>query len=127
MEQTRRDFLRAAAGLTLAAGPTLLASVNQSELAKYDGLGLAELVKTKKISPLELIDDVYRRIDRVNSKINAVLTKNFDFDKARDRAKTVAGSGQFAGVPVMLKNLTEYKDARIDSGSRLYARYLTKN
>jgi len=110
MEQTRRDFLMVAAGLTLATESSLLAGVSPSELAKYDALGLAELVKTKQISPLELIDDVARRIDRVNPKINAVLTKNFDLEKARGHAKAGAMGGQFAGVPVMLKNLTEYKE-----------------
>jgi amidase len=127
VEQTRRDFLMVAAGLAVAAESTFAAGVSRSEFAKYDGLGLAELVKTKQVSPLELVDEVARRIERVNSKLNAVLIKNFDFEKARDRAKAGVGGGPFAGVPVMLKNLTQYKDARIDSGSRLMARYLAKN
>src|SRR5262249_45605808 len=37
------------------------------------------------------------------------------------------GDGPLAGAPVMLKNLTQYKDARIDRGSRLFANYLAKN
>ena len=127
MNQTRRDFLLTAAGLTLAAETKLHAGITRSELAKYDAIGLAELVKTKQISALELVDDVARRMERVNSKLNAVLTKNFDFEKARDRAKNGVGDGRFAGAPVMLKNLTEYKDARIDQGSRLFARVIAKN
>lgn len=126
MSQTRRDFLITAAGFAVAAESSV-AGVSRGELAKFDALGLAELVRTKQISPLELVDDVARRIERVNSKLNAVLTKNFDFEKARDRAKAGAGSGPFAGVPVMLKNLTDYNDARIDSGSRLMARFIAKN
>jgi amidase len=127
MEHSRRDFLLAAASLAVAAESTFAAKVGSSDFAKYDGLGLAELVKTKQVSPLELVDEVARRIERVNSKLNAVLVKNFDFEKARDRAKAGVGSGPFAGTPVMLKNLTDYKDARIDSGSRLMARFLAKN
>ena len=127
MEQTRRDFLIAAAGLAVAAESALAAGDTRNDFSKYDGLGLAELVKTKQITPLELVDEVARRIERVNSKLNAVLTKNFDFEKARTRAKSGVGSGPFAGVPVMLKNLTDYKDAHIDSGSRMMARYLAKN
>lgn len=57
----------------------------------------------------------------------AVLTKNFDVEKARDRARKGTGDGIFAGAPVMLKNLVLYKDGLIDSGSRLNARYYTKN
>jgi amidase len=99
----------------------------QSELADYDALGLAELIRKKQVTPLELVEDVIRRIELVNPRINAVLTKNFDPEKARERAKSGLGDGQFAGVPVMLKNLTRYKDARIDSGSRLYANFITKS
>jgi amidase len=134
MDHSRRDFLEKAAVFTLAtAGGSLLpeyaaAQVKPkvSELTDYDALGLAELVRKKQISPLELVDDVIGRVERVNPKINAVLTKLFDVEKARERAKQGIGDGPFAGVPVMLKNLTQYKDARIDAGSRLYARYIEK-
>ena len=127
MNPSRRDFLLTAAGAALAAPGNLFAGISQTELAKYDGLGLAELVRKKQITALELVDDVARRIDRVNPKINAVLTSNFDLEKARDRARKGVGDGRFAGAPVMLKNLTEYKDARIDQGSRLIARAIARN
>src|SRR5215510_13612245 len=135
MNHARRDFLKKSAVFTLAtAGGSLLAEYTAiaqvrpklSELANYDALGLAELIRKKQISPLELVDDVIGRVERVNPKINAVLTKLFDVEKARERAKQGVGDGPFAGVPVMLKNLTQYKDARIDAGSRLYARYVEK-
>src|SRR5215813_11174502 len=134
MDYARRDFLKKSAVFALAtAGSPLLpeyAAARQkpalSELANYDALGLAELIRKKQISPLELVDDVIGRVERVNPKINAVLTKLFDVEKARERAKNGVVEGPFAGVPVMLKNLTQYKDARIDAGSRLYARYIEK-
>src|SRR5215510_8641755 len=134
MDHSRRDFLKKSAVFTLAtAGASLApeyAAARQkptlSELANYDALGLAELIRKKQISPLELVDDVIGRVERVNPKINAVLTKLFDVEKARGRAKQGIGDGPFAGVPGMLKNLTQYKDARIDAGSRLYARYIEK-
>ena len=135
MNHARRDFLKKSAVFTLAtAGGSLLAEYTAiaqvrpklSELANYDALGLAELIRKKQISPLELVDDVIGRVERVNPKINAVLTKLFDVEKARGRAKQGIGDGPFAGVPGMLKNLTQYKDARIDAGSRLYARYIEK-
>src|SRR5215813_15658848 len=131
MDSTRRDFLKQSAAFTIATASGLGAAVAQvkpklSELANYDALGLAELIRKKQISPLELVDDVIGRVERVNPKINAVLTKLFDVEKARGRAKQGIGDGPFAGVPGMLKNLTQYKDARIDAGSRLYARYIEK-
>src|SRR5262245_28149354 len=132
MDSTRRDFLKQSAAFTIATASGLGAAVAQvkpkpSGLVNYDALGLAELIRKKQISPLELVDDVIRRVEGVNPKINAVLTKLFDLEKARERAKQGIGDGPFAGVPVMLKNLTQYKDARMDFGSRLYARHIAKN
>jgi len=120
----RRDFLKQSAAFSfLISHPALAAQAKRqhSQLADYDALGLADLIKRKRVSPLELVDDVIRRVERVNPKINAVLTKNFDVEKARARARSGALEGIFAGVPVMLKNLQQYKDATIDSGSRLFA------
>ena len=136
MDHSRRDFLKKSAVFALAtAGDELFAEYSAaaemkpkpSELADYDALGLAELIRKKQISPLELVNDVISRVERVNPKINAVLTKLFDVEKARERAKNGAGDGPFAGAPVMLKNLTQYKDARIDAGSRLFAKYIEKH
>ena len=136
MEHTRRDFLMRAVSFSLASasGSLFIARAGigaqtkpvRSNLADYDALGLAELIKKKQVSALEVIDDVIRRIERVNPRINAVLTSAFDFEKARQRARGGAGEGMFAGAPVMLKNLTRYKEARIDSGSRLIAKSMAK-
>jgi amidase len=129
MSQNRREFLKQSAAFSLLLSHPVLAAqakARHSHLASYDALGLAELIKRKQVSPLELVEDVIRRIERVNPKINAVLTKNFDVDKARSRARSGALEGIFAGVPVMLKNLQQYKDANIDSGSRLVAQLIAK-
>jgi len=120
----RREFLKQSAAFSLLIShPALAAQAKKqhSQLASYDALGLVDLIKTKQVSPLELVDDVIRRIERVNPKINAVLTKNLDLERVRARARSGALEGMFAGVPVMLKNLQQYKDANIDSGSRLFA------
>jgi Asp-tRNA(Asn)/Glu-tRNA(Gln) amidotransferase A subunit family amidase len=36
------------------------------EYAQYDGLGLAELVKKKEVSPAEICEEAITRIERVN-------------------------------------------------------------
>src|SRR5215475_15554040 len=96
MDHSRRDFLKKSAVFALAtAGDELFAEYSvaaelkpkPSELANYDALGLAELIRKKQISSLELVNDVISRVERVNPKINAVLTKLFDVEKARARAK----------------------------------------
>lgn len=129
MSQTRRTFLKQSAAFSLLLShPALAAQAKKhfSRLASYDALGLAELIRTKQVSALELVDEVIRRVERVNPKINAVLTKNLDFEMVRDRARKSQLEGMFAGVPVMLKNLQQYKDANIDSGSRLFAQAIAK-
>ncbi len=131
MNFSRREILKQSAALVIAAtGSSVLnaqTKLRSSELANYDAVGLAELVRKKQITPLELVEDTLKRIERVNPKLNIVLTKNFDVEKARARAKQPLGDGAFAGVPVLLKNLCEYKDADIDFGSRLYARAIAKH
>lgn len=131
MNISRREVLKQSASLVIAAtGSSLLfaqSKLRSSELAGYDAVGLATLLRKKEISPLELVEDTLKRIERINPKLNLVLTKNFDVEKARAKAKQPLGSGAFAGVPVLLKNLAEYKDADIDFGSRLYARAIAKH
>ncbi len=132
MKSTRREFLKrssavALAGVAASQFGEAQSKLRSSELANYDATGLAELVRKKQVTPLELVEDVLKRIERVNPKLNAVLSKNFDVEKARARAKQSLGDGAFAGVPVLLKNLCEYKDADIDFGSRLYARAIAKH
>lgn len=131
MKFSRREILKQSASLAIAAtGSSVLCAppkLRSSELANYDAVGLAELVRKKQITPLELVEDVLKRIERVNPKLNLVLTKNFDVEKARARAKQNLGDSKLAGVPVLLKNIVEYKDAKIDFGSRLYARFIAQN
>ena len=73
------------------------------EYGKYDGLGLAELVKKKKIKPTELIEEAISRIERLNPKLNAVIHKMYD--KALAAAKNKLPDGPFTGVPFLLKDL----------------------
>ncbi len=48
------------------------------EYDQYDGLGLAELVKKKEISPAEICEEAIDRIGKVNPQLNAVVTPMFD-------------------------------------------------
>jgi amidase len=133
----RREFLRQAAALALSAtGAALVSEVTgqggqtkmrTSALGGYDATGLAELIRKKQLTPLELVEDTLRRIEQVNPQLNLVLTKLFDVEMARAKAKQAAVDGPFAGVPILLKNIVEYKDADIDFGSRLYAQAIAKN
>ena len=56
-----------------------------SEYDKYDGLGLAELVRRKEIKPSELVEEAISRIEKLNPKLNAVIHKMYEL--ARDVAE----------------------------------------
>jgi len=87
-----------------------------AEYSNYDGVGLAELVKKKKVKPAELVEAAIERIERHNPKLNAVVFKGYDEARARARAKS---SGAFAGVPMLLKDILGFKKGwPTRSGSR---------
>jgi len=74
-----------------------------SDYSKHDGLGLAELVRKKKVSPGELMEEAISRIETHNPKINAVVQKLYD--RARNAAKGKLPDGPFMGVPFLIKDL----------------------
>ncbi len=74
-----------------------------SEYSNYDGLGLAELVSKKQVSPAELVEEAIRRIETHNPKLNAVVLPLYE--RAREKAKGKLPDGPFTGVPFMIKDL----------------------
>jgi amidase len=73
-----------------------------SRYERYDGLGLAELVRKGEVGALELVEESIARIEAVNPKINAIICKLYD---AARLAATGPLDGPFAGVPFLLKDL----------------------
>ncbi len=87
------------------------------EYAAYDGLGLAELVKKRAVSPVELLDAAIERIERHNGALNAVVYKAYD--EARASASAALSDGPFQGVPFLIKDLgLKVKGWPRTSGSR---------
>ena len=70
---------------------------------KFDGLGLAELVAKKEVTPEELLDEAIARTEKLNPRINAVVHKHYD--EARDQIARGLPEGPFKGVPFLLKDL----------------------
>lgn len=85
--------------------------------ADYDGLGLAELVRNRDVTPSELLQAATERIERHNPKLNAVVYKAYD--EAREAAKGPLADGPFKGVPFLIKDLgVRVKGWPRTSGSR---------
>ncbi|HEX6860573.1 MAG TPA: amidase family protein [Caulobacteraceae bacterium] len=73
------------------------------QYAEYDGLGLAELVRKKQVTPGELVEAAIERIERHNPTLNAVVYKAYD--EARATAAGELPDGPFKGVPFLIKDL----------------------
>jgi len=90
------------------------------EYDRYDGVGLAGLVRTGQVSPAELLDAALERVTALNPRINAVV----HLAEERARAVVQAGlpQGPFAGVPFLLKDLTVHmKGLPYTAGSLAFA------
>ena len=88
--------------------------MNNSEYFSYDALGLAELVRTKKISSMELLEVAIALTEKLDPKLNAVPIKHFEL--ARENLKNNTDSGIFNGVPFLLKDLNNYLKGTVTSG-----------
>jgi len=90
-----------------------------SDYGKYDGLGLAQLVRKKEVEPSELVEEAINRIEKLNPQLNAVIHKMYDL--AREAAEGDLPDGAFRGVPFMLKDLlAAYAGVPMRSGSRFH-------
>src|SRR5499433_4094557 len=89
------------------------------EFQHFDGLGLAEIVRRREVSPEELLELAISRAEAVNPALNAVVAKLYD----QARAAVAAGlpDGAFTGVPYLLKDLgAHYTGAVTSYGSSLF-------
>ncbi len=90
-----------------------------TDFSHYDGLGLAELVKTKQVSAKELLEDVQELSNRLNPDLNAIIRTRFE--RAFDEASEIKGLEKpFIGVPILLKDLSQaIAGEKITAGTRM--------
>ncbi len=80
---------------------------------------LLALLRTRKISALELSDEYIRQIERLNPRINALV--DFDPERVRQQARTVDSArgtpSPLAGLPVTVKSSISTAGYRCEVGS----------
>src|SRR5690554_5371501 len=93
---------------------------------RYDGLGLAALVRAGEVTPEELLDEAIHRTTALNPEINAVI---YDMaDVARETLRRGVPDGPFAGVPFLLKDLQyAYAGVPLSSGSAALRTYIPEH
>ena len=99
--------------------------MNADDLGYLPATQLAELIRTKQISPVEYMRSLLARIEAVDPKVNAFayLAPDRAMDGARAaEAKLMSGEriGRLHGLPVTIKDLAITKDMPTQQGSLMY-------
>lgn len=91
-----------------------------NDYESYDALGLADLVRRREASPLELLDCALSLAEQRNGSLNAVVWA--DPERARGAIADGLPQGPFHGVPFLVKDVsTPVQGFRSTAGSRLFA------
>lgn len=99
------------------------------ELFEYKAFELAQMLTDKQISSSELVSAYVNRINTVDKKLNAFITKCFDdaLEQARiiDR-KRVSGADLplIAGIPIGIKDNISVKGLKMTCGSKMLENYV---
>ncbi len=90
-----------------------------SSLTTGSATALLELLRQKKISPVELAEEHVRAIERINPQVNALV--DFDPERVGAQARKVsAGTGVLAGLPVTVKSSISVAGHRCELGSEFF-------
>jgi amidase len=123
MSFTRREALLSAAAASLMEAQT------DSSICFMSAVEMAALIRAKKLSAREALAAHLKQIDRVNPKVNAIVTLVPEMaaqaaakaDEMQARGETL---GRLHGLPVAHKDLVETRGIRTTFGSLLYKDYV---
>jgi Asp-tRNA(Asn)/Glu-tRNA(Gln) amidotransferase A subunit family amidase len=94
------------------------------EITFLSAVSMAEQIRQKKLSPVELVEAHLARIEKLNPKLNAFV--QVDAEGARRQARAADDAvirgeqlGPLHGVPVSIKSSMEVEGMRCESGTRL--------
>lgn len=101
------------------------------ELTRLSAVEMADLVRHKRISPVELVEAHMLRIGKLNPKLNAFV--HLDGNRALEQARSAEHAiqhgkdlGPLAGVPISIKSSIDVAGFRCEVGSKLRAGYVAK-
>jgi Asp-tRNA(Asn)/Glu-tRNA(Gln) amidotransferase A subunit family amidase len=99
-----------------------------NELCNTTLTGIAEMIRQREVSPVEVAEAHLRRIEELNPTLNAIVTLAPDLiERARAaEAALMRGEnfGPLHGVPLTIKDTIETAGLRTTSGSKLRADYV---
>jgi Asp-tRNA(Asn)/Glu-tRNA(Gln) amidotransferase A subunit family amidase len=102
-----------------------------SELTFLSAVAMAEHIRKRKVSPVELAEAHLAKIERLNPKLNAFVHVDAARVRREARAADVAVTdvrptilGPLHGVPISIKSSLEVAGMRCESGTRLRAGFI---
>ncbi|MDN4525041.1 amidase [Fictibacillus fluitans] len=103
--------------------------MNKNTVLQLSLSALSEEIKTKEISPVEVVRELLDRIQEVNPVVNAFITvlEEQALKEARQaEGEIMAGNcrGRLHGVPVGLKDLIYTKGIRTTMGSKIFQDFI---
>lgn len=124
---TRRTVL-----IGMAAAPLMQEQVMQAQTSSIcflSAVEMARLIRAKKLSAREVLAEHLKQIERLNPKVNAIVTLVPELAqaaaaKADERQARKQPLGPLHGLPVAHKDLVETRGIRTTFGSPLYKDYV---
>ncbi len=104
--------------------------MSNNELAFHSATELAALIRSRKVSPVEVLKGVLSRIERLNPMLNAFVTMQAEESlcsaaKAEDALMSGQPIGPLHGVPLHVKDNLHVAGSRTTFGSQLMATNVT--
>src|ERR1700737_3218740 len=95
--------------------------MSRSDLPALTIADLQALLRRKEVSPREVIDSLRARIEKVEPKIDAYLS--IDFEAAAKEAETADVNLPLGGVPVAIKDIINVKGQPCTRASKILGNY----
>jgi amidase len=103
--------------MTLPPARTRVHAFTDDALADHDAVGLAEEIRSGRISAAEAVDAAIARVELLQPELNGLACA--DFDRARARAERPR-KGFFAGVPTFVKDNSDVEGLPTQQGCSAY-------
>jgi amidase len=89
-----------------------------TEYSRYDGVSLAELIRSGQVTSKQLASLLLEAVEKVNPKINSIIQTYPEIVDSLNNSD--ASEGSFSGVPFLIKDLGPPERGRLqERGSRL--------
>jgi Asp-tRNA(Asn)/Glu-tRNA(Gln) amidotransferase A subunit family amidase len=102
-----------------------------NDLIFLSAVSMAEKIRKKEISPVELVDAHLAQIERLNSRLNSFV--QVDAERARHAARDAASAGlnraslgPLHGVPISIKSSFNVEGLRCEAGTRLRTGFVAR-